>query len=459
MEGEYYISPDKERIYLYTDKNICNSVIQVSVMQDPLVMLCGVENICFDGIIFENSRGSGAYIEGGKNCVFKNCTFRNLGMVGVQVGQGATPLPEGRHTAHGEWAEDLAKPENMSGMPGCWQEMLYRYAAWNNNGGKNNGLQSCTIYNTGAGGVLLGGGDRKTLTAAGNYVENCEIFNVNRLDKSYRAGIDISGVGNKISHCDMYDMTGFAILIHGNDHIIEYNKIHDVIKNVADAGAIYMGRDLSEVGNKIQYNFIYDLVGNVDSAMGVCAVYFDDYCSFNEVYGNYFYNIRQNYDSNSFGVVFWNRGGQTSVANNIFIDCPVYIRPMLNGADGLHDILRNPGNKSEQLIADRATAKEDDYTGVDITSEVYRNKYPYLFAVYNGTYKNALMYWNNPVIYGKKDCFVNPEELNFTVKPDSDRFKQIEMVNVVDVIRNVNNEHKKFEVVDFGKIGPQKEHR
>ena len=50
--------------------------------------------------LLPQTRGSGIYIEGGTGNCIAGCTLRNLGIVGVQIGQGASPLPDGRHDAH-----------------------------------------------------------------------------------------------------------------------------------------------------------------------------------------------------------------------------------------------------------------------------------------------------------------------------------------------------------------------
>ena len=106
----------------------------------------------------------------------------------------------------------------------------------------------CHIYNVGAGGISLGGGDRASLTPAGNYVENCRIHDYNRIEKSYRPGIWMDGVGNRISKCDIYDAPSMAILFHGNNHVIELCDITNVCSEVDDQGAVYYGRDPSEQG-------------------------------------------------------------------------------------------------------------------------------------------------------------------------------------------------------------------
>lgn len=116
----------------------------------------------------------------------------------------------------------------MSNEVGSYLQHLYSDTTFNRLGGTNNGITYCTIYNTGAGGIHLSGGDRLSLKSGENFVENTSIYNFNRIEKSYRAGIDISGVGNRISNCEIYNAPSMAILLHGNNHLIEYNDIHHV---------------------------------------------------------------------------------------------------------------------------------------------------------------------------------------------------------------------------------------
>ncbi len=447
MPGEYYVDSENKKLYFYPKRDISKSLIQLSVLDKPLVVLKDVSFVSFENIIFENSRGTGVYIENGENCIIKNCVFRNLGMVGVQIGKGATPLPEGKHNAHGIMADGVENPKSASEVIGSWHEMLYQFAAWNNEGGKNHGIENCEIYHTATGGILLGGGDRKTLTPAGNYVNNCGIFEVNRLDRTYKAGVNISGVGNKISNCNIHNMPGFAIYLHGNDHIIEYNKIYEVITEVADAGAIYWGRDLSEVGNIVRYNFIYNIQGLQKPSTGVCAVYLDDYSCFNAVYENYFYNITQYKNIAPFGTVFWNCGGQTSVNNNIFIDCDSSMNPNSNGTHGISQMLHTDELHNKRVH----TADNEDMSGVDVTSEVWRNKYPYLYELYTGTYHNEIMCWNNVDIKNNYKMFKDKNNLDFTIV--GDELKDIATMYVYDMLMNVDEERMFFKIVDFGKIG------
>ena len=156
--------------------------------------------------------------------------------------------------------------------------------------------------------VSMGGGNRLDLAKAGNYIYNCEFTNCGRLDYSYKSPVNIDGVGNRIQHCKFNTCPATAIYIHGNDHIIEYNIIEGACKFMDDQGAIYIGRDPSEFGNIIRYNFLRD-IGNMGITMGV---YFDDGACGSRLYGNVFYNAGTR-------TVLIGGGRYNKVENNIFI--------------------------------------------------------------------------------------------------------------------------------------------
>ena len=417
-----------------------------------MVVLRNTADITFEGITFENTRGTCVYMDNTENCLIKSCTLRNAGMLAVQIGMGATAMPEGMHDAHGIQDASVGTPKSVPEIVGSWHEMLYQFAAWDNEGGKNNGVQGCEIYNTGTGGVLLCGGNRKKLIPSENYVDNCHIYRTNRLDKTYKAGVNIMGVGNKITHCKIHDMPGFAIYLHGNDHKIHYNEIFDVINEVSDAGAIYWGRDGSEVGNEINFNFIHDIYGSKENPRGICAIYLDDGAGFNLIQGNYFYRIIQSdehHPNATFGTIFWNWGGQTSVCNNIFVECP---NPVRSGNYTNNLFIKEFLGQQGELFMRRMKADEEDISGVDVTSDIWRERYPYLYDQFTGNYKEANTIYNNAFPEKPKKWFKDPENLDFTPFNKED-FEGLHLRYVVDPIRNIDNEEVYVKLTDFSKIG------
>ena len=109
----------------------------------------------------------------------------------------------------------------------------------------HNGLLSCDIYNTGSGAVYLSGGDKVSLTPGNSYVENCRMTNYNRRNKFLWAAVSVNGCGNRVSHCEIHDSDWQGIYVSGNEHLFEYNYIHDVTLNSNDTSPWYIGRDPS----------------------------------------------------------------------------------------------------------------------------------------------------------------------------------------------------------------------
>lgn len=449
--GEYYIDKDAEKLYFIPKGDIRQSRLQLSVLDKVMFACENAKNITFDGITFENSRNTAVYIEGGENIHIKNCVFRNLGIMAVQIGQGAEPQPHGKNTCHGERAEGVPVPKPISRELGSWHEYLYEFAAWDNKGGKNHMIEGCRIFNMGAGGILLSGGNRKTLEAGNNTVYNCEIHDVNRLDKTYKAGVNVMGVGQKIQHCEIYDLPGMAIYMHGNDHLVEYNKIHHVLKSVSDSGAIYMGRDMSEVGNIFRYNFIYSIHNPHKTDLGVCAIYFDDWSIYNMVYANYFYDIVSD-GKFFFSTVYHTCGGLTSIGNNILIDCFPGFNPNTKSNANLHM------HEDPLSITRVHTTDENDMHGVDITSRVYREKYPYLYKTYTEDYNPGTKYWHNRVYVNQYNDFVDAQNLNFKFIENAEHLQSnMPEYKITDDVFELNNETVEIKNIDFENIGLVKE--
>ena len=444
-KGEYYIDCENEKLYFIPSVDIKDALIEISSLGEPVIAIENSENIVIDGFVIENSRYSGVYIEGGENCLVKNCIIRNIGTIGVQIGKGFAELEDGKHSENIRPEEKA--PKLKSRRLGSFKILLYHYAAMEAKGGKNNGIDHCELYGIGSGGVILNGGKRKTLENAGNFVTNCKIYNANRLDKTYKAGIHVLGCGNRIANCELFDMPGFAIYLHGNNHIIEYNDIYDSVKEVTDAGAFYMGRDVSEVGNVIRYNHFHDLKPTLNSEMGVCALYFDDYCVFNQVYGNYFTNI----DGGRYSTLFWNRGCETSVSNNVFFECNLPVRPHFYTAKGVRKELLKEG----EILNVRAFAEENDYSGVDIRTEAWQKAYPYLYALYLGEFSSTGNMWNNVVVTDKENEFEDFKNGDLTLTDKSSAFFWPQP-EIYDTVLGIEDGELWFEKIDFKKIGIQK---
>lgn len=305
MPGEYVMNAKQGKMYAYFPSEK-QSDIQVSLLEGPLMAIENCKNVTVQGITFAYGRHIGIYLENTHRAVLKGCEIRNMGGVGVSVGKG-TLIPA---NVQGHKQGGVAASRVVGDLMGkVYQDILF-----NREGGTENGVVDCHIYNVGAGGISLGGGDRATLTPAGNYVKNCRIHNYNRIEKSYRPGIWIDGVGNHVSKCDIYDAPNMAILFHGNNHVIELCKITNVCSEVDDQGAVYYGRDPSEQGNIIRYCYFHEL----SPRHRVVATYHDDGACGATVYGNIYHK------AGSLPVLIGG-GHDNHYLYNIFIDSPVAV--------------------------------------------------------------------------------------------------------------------------------------
>lgn len=309
VPGEYVIDAAQGKLYLYPPANKLESVC-LSVIDQPLIAIEKRSNVTIQGITFEYGRSMAVYMEDTHNVIISGCTIRNMGGVAVSIGKGT--LTPDKTTLKPHSAEAGGIP--TSRVVGDLQGKLYQDILFDRQGGTNNGIVDCHIYNVGAGGVSLGGGNRASLIPAGNYVENCRIHDFNRVEKSYRAGVWMDGVGNRVSKCDIYNAPSMAILFHGNNHLIELCKITNVCGEVDDQGAIYYGRDPSEQGHVIRYCYFREL----SPRHRVTATYHDDGACGAKVYGNIYYK------AGSLPVLIGG-GHDNQYTHNLFIDSPVAI--------------------------------------------------------------------------------------------------------------------------------------
>lgn len=421
LPGEYFIDRENQAIYFLPPEGFKDQEVRVSVMSEPLVAIEGASWVQFEGITFENSRGTGVYIERGNNNLLAGCTFRNLGVVAAQMGKGIAPFEEGRHDAHGKHADPAIKGEPISRAMGNWHEYIYAFTTWDREAGTGHGVLSCDIHDMGAGGIMLGGGDRVTLKPGGNYVRNCDISRVNRWDRTYKAPVNIDGVGNRVEHNHIHDSPGMGIYLHGNDHVVALNHMHHLLLDMSDQGMIYMGRDASEAGNLFEHNFFHHATSHHKGGYGVQAIFFDDYvtaCA--TVRGNVFYK------AGSSGVIKFFRGGEVPIENNIVVDCPQLLEKLRCLPDG-------PGKYFSQDPLGKSRCIEQ----LDVRKPPYSVRYPVLREIVELKRPTTHPTKNNYVVNGDYSEFVDAENLNFTLKEGSKVYAEL----------------PGFEEIPFGKIG------
>ena len=266
--GEWYLDRETGLLYFYPPADLAKVSLMLSLTREPLIEANQVSYVNFQGLIVELGAGDGLVINGGEHCLVAGCLVRRLGATGITLKEG-----------HGH------------------------------------GVLGCELHTLGRGGVVMAGGDRKTLTPGGHVVENCEIHHFSRIDRTYTPAVQIDGVGNRIAHNNFHDTPCHAIRLEGNDHVVELNDVHDVVRESDDQGGLDMFYNPGYRGNILRYNFWHD-IGN-GRACGQAGIRLDDAISGTLIYGNIFSHCSEA----NFGGVQVHGGQKNWVDNNVFVDC------------------------------------------------------------------------------------------------------------------------------------------
>jgi hypothetical protein len=265
--GEWYLDRETGLLYFYPPDDGSGEAM-VSLTEKPLITLNGVSHLRIERMTFEVCRTTGIEMRGGAQNIVAGCNFRNIGTVGVVI-----------------------------------------------EGGSGHQVVSCDFMDLGDGGIQVSGGDRNTLTPCKHEVLNCLFTRYSRWCRTYRPAVLVNGVGVRVAHCLMYDAPHNAILFGGNDHLFEYNEVHHVCTETGDAGAFYIGRDFTQRGTVIRYNYFHDIGKSLqaETFVDVMAVYLDDCASGITIFGNVFYKAGR--------AAMIGGGRDNTVENNIFVEC------------------------------------------------------------------------------------------------------------------------------------------
>ena len=270
--GEWYLNRTSGILYFWPPQNLEQGRIFVSLRQTPLIATDNASFITLRGLTLECTRGDGIEVKSGNNILVAGCNVRNIGNVAIKIESG-----------------------------------------------KEHGVSGCDVSYTGDSGIHLNGGDRKTLTPGNSFADNNHIHHYSRWSRTYRPGVMVNGVGLRVTHNRIHDAPHNAILLGGNEHLVEFNDIYRVCTDTGDAGAFYMGRDWTQRGNIVRYNFFHELEGvkSKEGFVDVMGVYLDDAASGATIFGNVFYKVKR--------AIMVGGGRDNVVENNFFADCPIAI--------------------------------------------------------------------------------------------------------------------------------------
>jgi len=276
VPGEWYVNRATGKLYFWPPGPILKAEIFASRFAGnasnwfkPMLLLKNTNYVTFAGFVFEMARAGLVEIDGGSHNKLVNCVLRNAGAHAALIS------------------------------------------------GTHNGLDRCEIYGAGNYGVELKGGDRYRLIPAKNYVRNCDIHHYARWCRSATPGVRILGVGQIVQHNNIHHAPVEGIAYSGNDHLIEFNDIHNVCQWIDDGGAIYCaGRFWTYRGTRVRHNFIHHVQGKLPrGGHGEHGIYLDDTSGGQEVFGNVLYEIAGG------SGVYGGGGRDNLIENNIIVKC------------------------------------------------------------------------------------------------------------------------------------------
>ena len=247
MPTEWYIDKDTMKLYYYMSDSMKNASFEISALRNPIISITDNDNISFEGISFESTRGAAIEACGVNNVSVKNCDFRNIGTYGINI----------YGTKKAETDKNYWQRQNIDAAYGCR-------------------IEDCRFDNIGGSAIILAGGNVDTLRKGNNIIENNLFFKCSQKIKA-REAILVKGCGNSVLHNNISRTDFQAIRYYGNDHLIKYNEVHDVIQETDDCGAVYGGRNTLQRGTEIAYNYIHDIKGTyIPTYAHKPAIYWDD---------------------------------------------------------------------------------------------------------------------------------------------------------------------------------------
>ncbi|CAN5526395.1 right-handed parallel beta-helix repeat-containing protein [soil metagenome] len=272
--GEWYLDRARKIILFYPPSDPQKAVIELSLTAGPLLEMKSVSYVRFEGITWDLGAADAIHIDGGSHCLLVGCTVKRFAGNGISL-----------------------------------------------TGGHDHGVLSCDISSLGRGGVVMSAGHRRTLEPGGDFLENCDISDLSRIDHTYTPAVHVSGVGNRITRNRLHDIPSSALRVDGNDMMVAFNEVFNVVTESDDQGGADMWGDPSYLGNRYLFNYWHDIgnatPGGIAPKCGRCGIRLDDSISGTLIYGNVF----ERCSSGGFGAIQINGGTANHVQNSLFIDC------------------------------------------------------------------------------------------------------------------------------------------
>lgn len=280
VPGEFYIDRENMKLYFYPPEDVEDGKLELSLLGKPLVKLRDASDITFQNMEFTQTRHHAVEMIDVKNIDFEACRFRYVSGDGI-------------FATGSKWA--VTQSDWGGTKTGHWQQGML-------DGSYNVDIKNSEFYMIGGAAVDISGGNVDTLTPSGNVIENNVFYKASQRRSWLADTVTLRGVGTKVKNNEFGATPGQVMRLWGNDHLIEYNEVYDVMQEVTDAGAIYRGGNEIGRGDVVQYNYFHDFeitdtfhetAGGSTNKVWRTAIYWDGSQQGGTAKHNIFYHIPQ----------------------------------------------------------------------------------------------------------------------------------------------------------------------
>lgn len=342
--GEWFLDRDTRTLYFWPPSPIAGKEIYAPTTDD-LIEIDKAAWITVRGFTMECCDGYAVAVRGSRHCLVAGNTIRNT--AGGRLGGGGGVLVDG---------------------------------------GANCGVVGNDIHDVGNIGIVLRGGDKETLAPGGHYADNNYLHHIGVLN-GHGHGIQIGGVGLRVSHNLMHDITRSSLFGGGNDCVVEYNHIRHDNLMTEDTAGYYNGGNWHNRGQIVRYNYVHDVLGygrrggRWVSPLFAWGIYLDDDESGTLVYGNIVART-------TLGGVHVHAGRDNVVENNVIVDC-VTAQFMMSGHDPKHHDWLIQRKKAEFAKYQRnpAYAKYPEVPALDLETA---------WRMVGNKFLHNILYYQNP---------------------------------------------------------------